>query len=250
MRRQERQEKREKKEKRKPELLPILAIGAEATLLIDKKNGKLIKIRLEKNYRHKILDTKLRKYRTRREAKIMQKLSHIIAVPFIFNVDEEKYSIEMEFIDGKKLSETLENFSVEERKKIAIEIGKSIALIHNVNIIHGDLTTSNMIYKDYKYKGNKNKDQNKDRKNKDQKTNFKVYFIDFGLAFHSERIEDKAVDVYLFSQALKSKHYKIWKEFEADVLHAYFKYVENSEKIKKQLEKVVERGRYKKQKDS
>ena len=203
----------------------IIARGAEAVLVVDEKKQRLIKYRIKKSYRHEQLDKKLRRQRTKREGKIIEKLSNIISVPLIYNIDEKRFLIEMEFIEGKRLSDELEAMK-EERKHIAEEIGKNIALMHNVNIIHGDLTTSNMIYRD----GN-------------------VYFIDFGLAFHSNRIEDKAVDVYLFIQALKSKHYEIFKEFSQDVLNSYFKHVNDANKIKTQLKKVEERGRYKKQRE-
>jgi len=204
--------------------MKVIGVGAEAKLLLDESNNKIIKIRIKKGYRHKHIDERLRKQRTRREGKILERLSHIIAVPFVYAIDEKKFSIEMEFVRGIRLSDRLEELS--EKKKIAEEIGRSIAAMHNINIIHGDLTTSNMIYKDEK-----------------------VYFIDFGLAFHSNRIEDKAVDLYLLLQALKSKHYKIWKEFGKEVLHAYLKHVRDASKIRAQLKKVMERGRYKKQRE-
>jgi len=204
-----------------------IARGAEAVLY--EQDSKLLKIRVKKGYRHKQIDETLRKYRTRREARILERLLHIIPVPLVYKTDETKAEIVMDFIEGKKLSEALESFSKSEREKIALEIGKNIALMHNIGIIHGDLTTSNMIYK------------HKDKQESE------VYFIDFGLAFHSQRIEDKAVDIYLLLQALKSKHYKIWHEFSEDILKSYFKLVEHADKIKVQLKKVEERGRYKRQ---
>jgi TP53 regulating kinase-like protein len=203
----------------------IIARGAEA--ILEKENGKLIKKRIKKDYRHEYIDNALRKYRTRREARILEKLSNLINVPKIHHVDEEKGILIMDFIDGERLSDYLERYDKNLRKFIANVIGRSIAKIHNANIIHGDLTTSNMIYKEGK-----------------------IYFIDFGLAFHSNRIEDKAVDIYLLGQAIKSKHYSIYEEFFDNVLKEYFKHVEQSEKIKKQLKKVEERGRYKKQRGS
>jgi len=203
----------------------IIARGAEA--ILQRENDKLIKIRIKKDYRHEEIDNKLRKYRTRREGRILSKLSNIINVPKVHKIDEEKGILIMDFIEGNRLSDHLEKYNKELQKFIASEIGKTIATIHNANIIHGDLTTSNMIYKDGK-----------------------VYFIDFGLAFHSNRIEDKAVDIYLFIQAIKSKHFSIFEDFSKKVLKEYFEHVEQAEKIKKQLKKVEERGRYKKQKGS
>ncbi|MEM2713872.1 MAG: KEOPS complex kinase/ATPase Bud32 [Candidatus Pacearchaeota archaeon] len=219
-RRRRQKEREEHKEKAKARGMAEIARGAEAVLY--RSNGKLLKIRESKEYRHKEIDVELRKYRTRHEARIIQRLSHIIPVPIVYEVNEDSSKIVMEFIEGKKLSESLESFSHAEREIIATQVGESIALMHNVGIIHGDLTTSNMIYREGK-----------------------VYFIDFGLAFHSQRIEDKAVDIYLLIQALKAKHYKIWRTFVEAILKAYFKKVDNGQAIKAQLAKVEARRRYK-----
>ncbi len=200
--------------------MKIIARGAEA--ILEKEDGKLIKKRIKKGYRHKAIDDALRKYRTRREGRILNKLANVINVPKVYDIDEKKSLIVMDFIEGDMLSDCLEKYDKDLKEFIAKEIGKSIAIMHNLNIIHGDLTTSNMIYKDGK-----------------------VYFIDFGLAFHSNRIEDKAVDIYLFLQAIKSKHFLIYEEFSDMVLKEYFKNVIEAEKIKKQLKKVEERRRYK-----
>jgi Kae1-associated kinase Bud32 len=92
--------------------------------------------------------------------------------------------------------------------------------MHDKDIIHGDLTTSNMILKE------------------------KVYFIDFGLGFNSTRIEDKAVDLHLLRQAFESKHYKHFEEFFKEVLEGY-KLSKNWKEVLNRLEKVEMRGRYK-----
>ncbi|MEM2462656.1 MAG: KEOPS complex kinase/ATPase Bud32 [Candidatus Pacearchaeota archaeon] len=194
----------------------VIAQGAEAILL--RKNKSLEKKRIKKSYRHKELDLFLRASRTRREARLLEKAASLIPVPKIKKL--RKFEIEMEFLEGKKLSEWLDKFPKEKAFKICNEIGMNIAKLHANNIIHGDLTTSNMIYKDGK-----------------------VYFIDFGLGFHSSRVEDKAVDLYLLKQALKSKHFKSWNNYFEEVIKGY-KW-QGSEQVLKQLEKVEKRGRYK-----
>ena len=70
-----------------------------------------------------------------------------------------------------------------------------------------------------------------------------LYFIDFGLSFHSQRIEDKAVDLHLLKQALESKHYKNYDFLLKECLSNY-KWAD-SQAVLKQLEKVESRGRYK-----
>jgi len=196
----------------------ILARGAEAILIL--KNDLLIKRRISKGYRISEIDERLRKLRTRAEAKIMRKMYGKINVPKIFDEDEKRKEIKMKFIQGKKLSDNLDKFSLKKQKKICWGIGKEVSKLHESNIIHSDLTTSNMILK------------------KD------IYFVDFGLSFHSLRNEDKAVDLHLFKQALESRHFKNWKELWKSFLQGY-KNNKEYEKTIKQLEKVELRGRYK-----
>ncbi|MBS3081831.1 Kae1-associated serine/threonine protein kinase, partial [Candidatus Pacearchaeota archaeon] len=160
--------------------MKVIARGAEAIITL--KNNIVTKNRIEKSYRYPDLDKKIRKLRTRSESKILQKASKIVNVPKVINVDEKNTKIELEYIEGKRLSEYLEKTNY---KKMSEKIGKGLAKLHDNNIIHGDLTTSNLILNE--------------KKNK-------VYFIDFGLGFHSPRIEDKAVDLHLIKQALEAKH--------------------------------------------
>ncbi len=206
----------------------ILQIGAEAVIL--KKNKDVIKRRVKKSYRFKELDDKIRKRRTRSEAKLLDKASKFIPIPKIKKVDDESKEIIMEFIQGKKLSEHLEIFSLEKQKEICRQIGKNISRIHNNEIIHGDLTTSNMILVD----GKKSKDKDK----------FKIYFIDFGLGFISYRTEDKAVDLHLLRQALEARHFKNWNALFAEVLKGYSN-SKDYEAVLERLKKVEKRGRYK-----
>ncbi len=200
----------------------IIVQGAEAKLI--QKGKVLIKDRINKNYRHKKIDSVLRKRRTRSEARIISKVGLIIDVPKIKKVSETK--IEMNFISGKRLSDFLDEMSEKKALNVCKTIGKSIAKIHDIDIIHGDLTTSNMILK------KKNKKENK------------VYFIDFGLSFHSHRIEDKAVDLHLLRQAFESKHFKRWDKYFKAVISSYKK-SNHARDVLKQLEKVEMRGRYK-----
>jgi len=65
----------------------ILQIGAEAVIL--KKNSDVIKRRVKKSYRFKELDDKIRKRRTRSEAKLLDKASKFIPIPKIKKVDDE-----------------------------------------------------------------------------------------------------------------------------------------------------------------
>ena len=108
-----------------------------------------------------------------------------------------------------------------DRKDIFTRVGRKIAKLHNEQIIHGDLTTSNIIVHD------------------------KVYFIDFGLGFISTKIEDKAVDLHLIKKALESKHYQHAEECYKYLIEGYRKESKEFDMIMRRLEKVEKRGRYK-----
>jgi len=193
--------------------------GAEAKILLS--NNFIIKDRIKKSYRLQELDTKIRKRRTKSETKLLTKASKITNAPLPIQETKDKTKIIMPYIKGKKLSEHLDN--LKNSTQVCRQIGEQIAKLHNQNIIHGDLTTSNMIL--------------------DKNNN--LFFIDFGLGFHSHRIEDKAVDLHLIKQALEAKHPKNHKKFYKLILQGY-KQSKNYKKTTGQLKKVESRGRYKK----
>ena len=199
----------------------IIARGAEAT--ITKTGNTIIKERIEKLYRYPELDKKIRKLRTRSEAKILEKAIKLIPTPKVISSDEIKAEIQMQYIEGKKLAENLEKTKF---KEVCEKIGNNLAKIHDNNIIHGDLTTSNMIL---------NEKENK------------VYFIDYGLGFQSSIVEDKAVDLHLIKQALEAKHPTIYEESFKAVIKSYTKQSKQAKQTLAQLEKVERRGRYKAQ---
>ncbi|MAE42923.1 Kae1-associated kinase Bud32 [Candidatus Woesearchaeota archaeon] len=194
----------------------LIAQGAESKLFLVKDN--VIKNRFKKNYRIKEIDEKLRKFRTKREAKVLQKLEAINFPSPKLIENDEKENLEIEYIKGKLLKDILEKNNYVELSK---EIGEKIAILHNNNIIHGDLTTSNMVF------------------------NKKVYFIDYGLSLFSHKIEDRAVDLHLLKEALESKHYKIWEKCYKAVLEVYEKKAVNGKEVLKRLKVVESRGRYK-----
>jgi len=203
----------------------------------------IIKDRISKSYRIPELDKSIRKRRTKSETKLLQKSSKLINVPLPLTPSNKSrdakraqigkaqgrvggnnfpYQIIMPFIKGKKLSEYLDKFSLKEQKQIMKSLGESIAKLHKNEIIHGDLTTSNMILvKD------------------------KIYFIDFGLGYISRKIEDKAVDLHLLKQALEAKHFKHWEELVKEVFTSY-KNSKDSKIVFERLKAVEKRGRYKK----
>ncbi len=202
----------------------LIAQGAEAKIFL---NGETVsKQRLVKSYRHPQLDEQIRKQRTKREARILTKaLALKINVPEVLNTNlkgepSDKFNLEIEFIDGDKLAETLNDYPETKQKQVMEKLGKQTAMLHENNIIHGDLTTSNTLLKENK-----------------------VYLIDFGLGFISQKIEDKAVDLHLIKQALEAKHWKNWKDLFKEFLKGY--HYSEAKKVVERLKVVEKRGRYK-----
>ncbi len=195
----------------------LIAQGAEAHIL--KRGKEIVKERRVKKYRLPELDTKLRMQRTRREAKLLERAGKIINAPKVTNSTHD--TLVMEEIKGKTLAESLDK--IKETRKVCKEAGRIIARLHDENIIHGDLTTSNMIYNPVKKK---------------------ITIIDFGLGFQSSRIEDKAVDIHVFKEALGARHPE-----KATICYEAFKggysSSKNAHHVMKQVEKVEKRGRYK-----
>jgi Kae1-associated kinase Bud32 len=190
-----------------------LAQGAEA--IITRKGDVVEKKRISKGYRINEIDADLRKRRTRIEARNLAKISKLVPCPKVIDIDEETATITMQFIEGDKLSDCLEN---EHYVTICKKLGEDVAKLHDNNIIHGDLTTSNFIL-------NPNK---------------KVYFLDLGLSFHSTKDEDKAVDLHVLKEALESRHFTIFE----DCFKAFSEGYKNNEVLER-LKKVELRGRNK-----
>ncbi|MCD6477139.1 MAG: Kae1-associated serine/threonine protein kinase [Candidatus Aenigmarchaeota archaeon] len=200
----------------------IIAQGAEAILY--KENNKIIKQRIEKKYRIKQIDEYLRKTRTKKEAKLITEARRLgINVPKIISVD--KFKIVMEFIDGIKLRDLINNIESNKRKEIAQEIGNIVGILHTNHIVHGDLTTSNMILKDNK-----------------------IFLIDFGLGDFTTRKEDYATDLSVLKEAFKSTHYKYLNELWDSFILGYKQSNNTSKEVFETLEKIKLRGRYIKRK--
>jgi Kae1-associated kinase Bud32 len=194
----------------------IIDSGAEA--VISKENEVIIKERIRKGYRLPEIDEKLRKFRTRREAKVLEKLEEIkFPAPKLLSMCDSAMQIRMEMVNGNKIRDIL----YREPVALSEEIGRKIGVLHSNDIIHGDLTTSNMILE------------------------HEIKFIDFGLSFFSSKEEDKAVDLHLLRQALESKHHEIWETCFEAAIRGYKKTYPNHEVVLKRFSQVEARGRNK-----
>jgi TP53 regulating kinase-like protein len=202
----------------------IIYKGAEAEIFLlqylDKKVVK--KHRIKKSYRIKEIDEKLISYRTKEEAKLMnQARASGVSIPIIYDIDLKNGIITMQYIKGDRIKDIFEKISSDKRKELCKEIGKNIARFHNNNIIHGDITTSNMIlFKD------------------------RVHFIDFGLGEINSEIESKGVDLHVLMEAIESTHSK-YSDYFKYVLKGYeSEYNKDSKSVFKKIDEIINRGRY------
>ena len=205
----------------------LIKKGAEANLYLEKWHDRevIIKQRLPKKYRIPQLDLMIRSQRTMHEPNIIHKAKEAgVPTPTIFMVDVVEATIIMEFVEGKQVKEILDQVSSEERLQLSHLIGKMIGRLHKNGIIHGDLTTSNMILTPYG----------------------KVVFIDFGLSERSKELEPNGVDLHLMKRALQSTHYKYAKECFKAVIKGYSEVMgeEKAKKVTTKIQEIEKRGRY------
>ncbi len=160
------------------------AVVSKSTFL---NRSVVVKDRISKKYRTRALDEKLRRSRTRIEARLLHRAKIAgVKCPTVLKVSD--FSITMTFIDGNR---------PKMNGKKAREAGRILAKLHSGGLVHGDYTPANLI-------------ESKGR----------LFVIDFGLGYFSDYIEDKAVDIYTMLRTLDEKErkeflkgYKIYKKY-------------------------------------
>ncbi|KAG0467769.1 hypothetical protein HPP92_017097 [Vanilla planifolia] len=171
----------------------LLKQGAEARVFESVFVGRksIVKERFSKKYRHPSVDSKLTFKRLNAEARCMTKARKLgVPTPVLYAIDPLLHTLTFEFVEGQAVKDILIDFGLhgineELMDAIAAQIGDVIGKLHDGGLVHGDLTTSNMII----------------RKGTNQ-----LVLIDFGLSFTSTIPEDKAVDLYVLERALLSMH--------------------------------------------
>ncbi|XP_047137468.2 EKC/KEOPS complex subunit TP53RK [Hydra vulgaris] len=206
--------------------------GAEAKVYKCEFFGQevIVKQRFKKSYRHPILDDKLTRKRTSQEVRSMLRCHKAgIKIPIIFFVNHVANEIYMEEIkDSTTLKEEIEkksfcNLKQNELEDVMKNIGVIISKMHSAEIIHGDLTTSNILIKEEK----------------------NIYFIDFGLSVISNLSEDMAVDLYVLERAFLSTHPRSSLLFSI-ILDSYIESFNDRKKVQEVISKlndVRSRGR-------
>ncbi|MBS7652716.1 bifunctional N(6)-L-threonylcarbamoyladenine synthase/serine/threonine protein kinase [Candidatus Bathyarchaeota archaeon] len=204
----------------------LISKGAEADLWLDEDwNGRrvIIKRRGKKSYRHPDLDEELRRYRTVHEAEIIHRAKRAgVSTPIIYQVDPEGKAIVMQYVEGVRVREALESLDHGDRVRLFRLIGVKAGRLHGAGIIHGDLTTSNIIW-----------------------NGESPFFIDFGLAELSREAEKRGVDLHLMRRMLMSTHFPHVKELSTAFEEGYRSIMgaEAEEAIRK-VREIERRGRY------
>ncbi|MBS7614860.1 Kae1-associated kinase Bud32 [Candidatus Bathyarchaeota archaeon] len=201
--------------------------GAEASLYLQKWHSRktIMKKRLSKKYRIPELDIAIQAQRTKRESQLMHRAKEAgVPTPIVYFVDLQNSTIVMEYIEGKQVKQVLDELPSNERIKICQNIGELVGKLHRAGIVHGDLTTSNMILTP-----------------KDD-----IVFIDFGLSEQTWEDEPRGVDLHLMKRAIMSTHFTHVDECFKAVIEGYEK-VLGKKATKEVLDKITEierRGRY------
>jgi len=191
----------------------MLGQGAEA--VVEREGDHCVKRRPVKAYRHPDIDARLREERTEQETRLLRRAEQAgVRTPEVLEVTGD--TITMEYIDGTKLRDVLED-----REDLWEEIGKVAGRLHARNIVHGDLTTSNSIVRDGE-----------------------LVVIDFGLGGFSERVEDHATDLRLLRQMLEASHPAVHEQVFAAIVEGYAAVNDDSDAVLERLEAAESRGRY------
>jgi len=205
----------------------LLKKGAEASLFLASWHGRrvIVKTRFPKRYRPAELDAKIRSYRTAHEPQFMHEAKKAgVPTPTIFFVDMKNTAITMEFVEGKQVKQVLPHVSQKEKQELCVRIGVLIGKMHRHGVIHGDLTTSNMILDG----------------------EGKIFLVDFGLGEKNSEVEARGVDLHLMKRTLQSTHYQFAEDCFRNVKTGYSAVLgaEDAEKVFEKIREIERRGRY------
>ncbi len=197
--------------------------GAEAELRTTTFLGRpaIEKYRKAKAYRLDVLDDQLRRSRIRQEARLMAEARAAgVAVPILYDINLVENKIIMEFIDGPTAKDVLDKGGPA-ATKVARGIGQLIGRLHRAGIIHGDLTTSNMIVRDGR-----------------------IVMIDFSLGGKEDGVEARGVDLHLLKEALGSAHARAASYYRAAVKGYRKTMGKAAEDVIAKVKEIESRGRY------
>lgn len=214
---------KEEEMKKVPEISPetslkigeMLDNGAEAVVYLEEGyKGKqvLVKERISKAYRHKEIDERIRTERNRTEARLMSEARRNgVSTPIIYDVED--FKLKMQYIDGVPIKYLI-------TPELSEKLGKLVGKLHSAGIVHGDLTTSNLLL-----------------------AGERLYLLDFGLAYFDNGLEARGVDVHVLFQTFESSHHNHRALTEA-FKKGYQSTFIDSEDVLKRVEEIKKRARY------
>ena len=184
-----------------------------AEAIVEIKGDLVYKRRVQKRYRVKEIDERIRRERTKSEAKLISEARRKgVPTPIIFDIND--YELVMEKIEGDLAREVID-------EDISERIGEFVGVLHKNGIIHSDLTTSNVIV------GRDNV----------------IYFIDFGLSFIESSTEAKGVDVHVFFQSLCGTH-ESYERLKESFIEGYKRTFSGASQVLRRVKEIEQRGRY------
>ncbi len=206
--------------------MKLLRRGAEACLYRDSYMGFQVvrKQRIPKPYRHPELDREIRMGRTVLEGRLLSYAKRSgVPTPAIYQIDIDVATLVMEYLAGTTLRDSISSMT-EPRMSGAFErLGEYIAQLHNGGVVHGDLTTSNVIV--------------------DREDGLRI--IDFGLGDFSSELEARGVDLHLLLRTLESSHHSILADGWASFQRGYRrKYNGKFDQVIEKVREIRRRGRY------
>ena len=186
--------------------------GAEATVAF--VDGRVVKRRLPRTYRHPALDERLRRERTRREARLTsQARRQGVPTPVVRDVDVREATITFGYVGDCDLR------AAPDAERVRA-VGRHLAALHDAGIVHGDPTTRNVRVGEER-----------------------TYLIDFGLGYSSRDEEDHAVDLHVFGRSLDGTADDA-ERLRAAAEAAYRERSERADAVLARLADVEGRGRY------
>lgn len=187
--------------------------GAEAVITFHEGNAE--KHRVSKRYRVPALDKRLITERTRAEARLIHAARKGgVPTPIISDITSD--TIVMEQVRGTLLTEALSEEALR-------EAGRVIGLLHRAEIMHGDLTTSNLILRE---------------------SDKKCVLIDFGLALATNEIEQRGVDIHVLFQTLESTAPERAESLKAAFIVGYSATFNGAGEVIAREHEIELRGRY------
>ncbi len=201
--------------------------GAEADLYFSKLGpwNTVIKRRVRKNYRAPELDARIRRERTIKEATALHEAKRAgVRSPVLLSLDVEKHSIVMTRVEGTAARDGLDRLNQRANQAVFRELGRQVALLHQGGIVHGDLTSSNIIIAQENV----------------------PFILDFGMSSYSSEAEDRGVDLHLLKRSIATSHAIDTESCSKEVWAGYREVLganEASRSFRKTAE-IARRGRY------